>query len=153
MTKKGWRVQRALDPNDLLHSCELIITATTSRSPVLGKEFDWDQLPHKKGQLITCIGADATGKIELDTTLVAKADLLIADSRLQTSERGEFEEAIQQNIVNLQDIIELGELVEKKELLRTEHDDRLVIFDSSGVAVQDCAVAKMVYETLQALND
>ena len=30
-----------------------------------------------------------------------------------------------------------------------EEDNRLTIFDSSGVAVQDCVIACMVYEALQ----
>lgn len=149
LTIDGWDIRCAPDPNDLLSSCELIITTTTSRSAILGYDFDWNQFPTKKGQLITCIGADATGKIELDPILVEKADLLVADSRLQTAERGEFEDAIKKNLIKVNDIVELGELVERKELHRKEIDERLAIFDSSGVAVQDCVVAKMVYETLK----
>ena len=40
--------------------------------------------------------------------------------------------------------------IQRPDLHRQKMDDRLTIFDSSGVAVQDCAVAKMVYHTLTA---
>ena len=147
MTKDGWIVQSASTINDLLYSCELIITTTSSRNPLLGIDLDEKQIK-KGGQHITCIGADATGKIELDPILVAKADLLVADSRLQTEERGEFELAISKEMIKLNEVVELGELIESVDLHRGE-DDRLTIFDSSGVAVQDCVVAKMVFDTLK----
>ena len=70
------------------------------------------------------------------------------------------------------DVIEIGELAGRKELHRRrrrrrqragkdvndddndmhevgEEDNRLTIFDSSGVSVQDCVIAYMVYEALQ----
>jgi ornithine cyclodeaminase/alanine dehydrogenase-like protein (mu-crystallin family) len=72
------------------------------------------------------------------------------------------------------DVIEIGELAGRTELHRQgrkqvgkdecgstrstdtnnyddngEEDNRLTIFDSSGVAVQDCVIACMVYEALQ----
>jgi ornithine cyclodeaminase/alanine dehydrogenase-like protein (mu-crystallin family) len=49
-----------------------------------------------------------------------------------------------QNTVSINDVIEIGELVEKTELHRKLDDCRLTIFDTSGLAVQDCAIAKMV---------
>jgi ornithine cyclodeaminase len=90
----------------------------------------------------------------LDPKLVASADLLVADCKLVTQERGEFEDALKQQLVSLEQIVELGKLIEKKELhpqrsnTDGEVDCRLTIFDSSGVAVQDCVIAAMVNEAL-----
>jgi ornithine cyclodeaminase len=77
--------------------------------------------------------------------LVAAADLLVADSRIQTQERGEFEDAIKQGLVSLESITELGELVLEKKSWRSndDNDARFTVFDSSGVAVQDCIIASM----------
>jgi len=145
MAKQGWTVEVANETEELLTSCDLIVTTTSAREPLLLRTKN-----NQRAQHITCIGADATGKMELDpTSLVAKADLLVADCRRQTQERGEFEEALRTNRVSNDDVVELGELIGLKALHRgAEGDRRLTIFDSSGVAVQDCVIAKMVYDAL-----
>ena len=149
MTLDGWKVTAVDTPQDLLHDCSLIITTTSSREPLLQYTSDIQHPLH-----ITCIGSDATGKRELDPKLVASADLLVADCKLITQERGEFEDSLKQQLVSLDKVVELGKLIEKKELNRQrsktdgENDCRLTIFDSSGVAVQDCVIAAMVNEAL-----
>ena len=81
--------------------------------------------------------------------LIAAADLLVADSRLQTKERGEFEDVIANGLVKLDDVVEIGELATRHELQRKDNNDkRLTIFDSSGVAIQDCVIAMMVNDAL-----
>lgn len=151
-------VDIATDPAQLLECCELIVTTTSARSPVL-------LLPPKtaivRTRHITCIGADAPGKMELDPALVEAADLLVADSCLQTAERGEFQTFLRARTTKTNptngiqvhkddDVVELGELISRPDLHRQDDgsDQRLTIFDSSGVAVQDCAVAKLVSKLL-----
>ena len=148
MNLQGWKVSPVDTPQDLLTDCSLIVTTTSSREPLLQCTSDIKHPLH-----ITCIGSDATGKMELDPKLVAKADLLVADCKLVTSERGEFEDALKHNLVELDSVVELGNFVERKELHRQrkdgdEDDCRLTIFDSSGVAVQDCVIAAMVNDAL-----
>lgn len=160
MSKEGWKVQAVDKPDKLLDLCQLIVTTTSSREPILGKEVKGTKLqqlkPNKFPLHITCIGSDSTGKVELDEQLIAAADLLVADSRLQTKERGEFENAIAHGAVSLDNVVEIGELAQKEDLHRRHfvgdgegnEDCRFTIFDSSGVAVQDCVVATMVNEAL-----
>jgi len=186
----GWTVTVASGPNDLLDKCELIVTTTTAREPVLGIGGRRSAIPE---QHITCIGADAPGKMELDVDLVKSANVLVADSRLQTKERGEFEKAVKDRLVSVEDILEIGELAQMPILPSklggvTSHEEYsgllsevataeqstehgvgmsrckallsgmiqngpnfgLSIFDSSGVAVQDCVIAGMVYSALAA---
>ena len=148
MKAEGWNVTAVDTPQDLLMNCSLIVTTTSSREPLLKYAAD-DSISHPLH--ITCIGSDATGKIELDPKLVANANLLVADCKLITSERGEFEDALKQHLVELDSVVELGKLIERNELHRKrngEDDGRLTIFDSSGVAVQDCVIAAMVNEAL-----
>jgi ornithine cyclodeaminase/alanine dehydrogenase-like protein (mu-crystallin family) len=55
--------------------------------------------------------------------------------------------------VNLESSVPLGKLVEQPDLHRQAIDDnRLTIFDSSGVALQDCLITEMVYETLKKMR-
>lgn len=170
MDAEGWNVHPVEFPNDLLREtfiggcsyyCPLVVTTTSSRESILlpmpGTNDDsnnsTDSMRKKQGIHITCIGSDSTGKMELSPHLISQADLLVADSRLQTNERGEFEEALKEEIISIDNVVELGELVLKKNLHRGSqrgggNDCRFTIFDSSGVAVQDCVVAAMVHKML-----
>ena len=156
MTNEGWIIKAVDDADELLDHCQLIVTTTSSRVPVLGKTWgsQGKQSPTKTPLHITCIGSDATGKVELDPKLIKAADLLVTDSRLQTKERGEFEDMIANGTVKVEEIVEIGGLVNQHELHRRKDDDcRLTIFDSSGVAVQDCVIAMMVNEALFAQDN
>jgi ornithine cyclodeaminase len=160
MASEGWNISAVESPQHLLQSpdddwyCPLIVTTTSSRVPLLQLIEDNRR---KRPLHITCIGSDSTGKLELDPKLVASADLLVADSRIQTKERGEFEDAIKQDLVSLEQVMELGELALNQDSWRTsDNDSRLTIFDSSGVAVQDCIIASMFAQrvnTKSGMND
>jgi ornithine cyclodeaminase len=139
---QGWDAQGVDQADKLLEDCDLVITTTCSKEPILGKE---SVTTRNSGLHITCIGADAPGKIELDPKLVAKADLLVADTRLQSIERGEFQKAVDSGLVKEDSIVPLGGFIGQKQLHRkSEGDNRLTIFDSSGVALQDCVISSMV---------
>jgi ornithine cyclodeaminase/alanine dehydrogenase-like protein (mu-crystallin family) len=86
--------------------------------------------------------------MELDPELVAIADLLVADTVEQTVEGGEFENAVSRNLLKKESILSLGALIGTPDLHRKENDNRITIFDSSGVALQDCIVAQMTYDAL-----
>ena len=104
----------------------------------------------RKGMHISNIGADAPGKQEMDPSIMAHADLLVTDSRAQTVERGEFQHALRSGLLDVSAVHEIGEVISKPELHRQgEGDDRLTIFDTSGVAVEDVQIARMVYLALR----
>jgi ornithine cyclodeaminase len=156
MNSKGWHLSAAGTPDQLLERCDLIVTTTCSRDPVLGNTVSTLKTMRKNktgGLLIVCIGADAPGKIELNpASLVAEADLLVADTRSQSIERGEFQKAADDGLIQPESIIPLGGLIQKTDLHRARgdlNDDRLIIFDSSGVALQDCVVASLVVATIR----
>jgi ornithine cyclodeaminase/alanine dehydrogenase-like protein (mu-crystallin family) len=146
MAAKGWHVQLAESPDELLQKCNVIVTTTCSRDAVLGNSSSETQ---KKGLLINCIGADAPGKYELNPCLVAKADLLVADVRAQSIQRGEFQKAVADGVIKPESIVSFGKLIEQDDLHRKPGDNRMIIFDSSGVALQDCVVSSLVMEKLR----
>lgn len=173
MQKRGWEVNLAAHADDLLTQCDLIVTTTCAREAVLGTTVSTTTTSSSniRSRLITCIGADAPGKMELDTSLVEMADVLVADSLAQTRERGEFQEWCKKHpdaaaVSNNNDdeekakqtkaaVYSLGQVIAgRTDLQRQQNNDdddnRLIIFDSSGVALQDCVVAQMVYEALLA---
>ena len=141
MLCKGWNIIAANTPDQLLQDTDLLITTTPSREIVIGKS---SLETRKSGLTIICIGADAPGKHELNPALVAKADLLVADTSTQSVERGEFQNAVADGLVTKESLVPLGQLIQKEDLHRKEDDNRFIIFDSSGVALQDCVVSSMV---------
>ena len=144
MAAEGWQVTAADSIEHMVRSADLVHTVTTARAPLVKKEWV------RKGMHITNIGADAQGKQEMDPAIMAQADLLVTDSRAQTVERGEFQHAVKAGLIDISDVREIGELIGQPELHRQgSDDDRLTIFDTSGVAVEDVQITRMVYEVLR----
>ena len=139
MQSKGWTVDVVADPNELLQQCMVVITTTSARSPVLTTSSDAIST-----RLLICIGSDAPGKTEVAGSILQTAALRIADSIAQSRQRGEFQSWTDDHTRG--EIINLGDwLIQQQPEINA---DGLVVFDSSGIALQDCVIAQMVYECL-----
>ena len=99
----------------------------------------------KPGTHITAVGSDTSTKQELDSKLLSKADLVIADSISQSKSRGEIFRAIEDGAINFASIVELGYAIQNKEYRRTS-EEQISIVDLTGVAVQDIMIATSVYK-------
>jgi ornithine cyclodeaminase len=125
------------DMDDLTSICNLIVTTTAARAPLIHAE----QIG--PGTHITAMGADDEGKQELDPRLLQKADLVVADSKPQCLLYGEISHAVKQRMIQDKDILELGEVTRDPTLGRTS-EEQITVVDLTGVAVQDIQIAKMV---------
>ena len=141
MAAEGWTVRIASTPAQVAASCNLVVTATPATEPVLAVA---DIRP---GTHITALGSDNLGKQELDSAILAAADLVVADSISQASHHGECAAAIAAGNLDPGRILELGTVIAQPSLGRSS-PDQLTIADLTGVAVQDIAVAKMAYRAL-----
>ncbi len=141
MEAEGWEVDVAADPADVAATCNLVVTATPATEPVLRAG---DVRP---GTHITALGSDNLGKQELDPAILARADLVVADSIAQTTHHGECAHAVAAGVLSLDDIVELGRVIDDPALGRSGPGD-VTVADLTGVAVQDIQVAKMAYRTL-----
>ena len=139
MSADGWQVETCPAPGDVAASCNLIITATPTKTPLLTADHV------KPGTHITAMGSDSPGKQELEPGILEKADLIVADSILQCRERGEIVHGLTSGLINEKDIIELGTILDEKALGRTA-ESQITIADLTGVAVQDIQIAKAVFE-------
>ncbi len=119
--------------------CDVLTTTTPSRKPVVMN--DWI----REGTHINAIGADAPGKQELDEKILLRAKIVVDDLE-QAMHGGEINVAISKGILKPQDIYaSLGEIVAGLKAGR-ENDEEITVFDSTGLAIQDIAVAKVVYD-------
>jgi ornithine cyclodeaminase len=141
MEPLGFNIKTTADVNDVSANCNLIVTATPSTSPLLTA----DQI--RKGIHITAMGSDTPEKNELDPKILQKADIVVADSISQCLVRGEIHHALRAGIIKKEKIVELGDIIVKKEQQRFS-DEQITVTDLTGVAVQDIQISKAVYEAL-----
>lgn len=97
------------------------------------------------GTHITAVGSDTADKQELESGILGKAEIIIADSLSQCESRGEIYRAVNNKAIDSDQVIELGAAIQNKTLQRTT-DDQISIVDLTGVAVQDIMIATAVYK-------
>ena len=135
----GWNLEKAKSPDEIAATCDLIITATPSKTPLLKGEY------LKKGAHINAIGSDSPEKNELDKNILKNSSLIVADSIEQCIERGEISHALSSGAIKKSDIYELGEILKKNIRLHCGENENSVA-DLTGVAVQDIQIAKAVFK-------
>jgi alanine dehydrogenase len=122
-----------------LRASDVIVTCTPSRLPFVGPE---DVSP---GSFVAGIGADSPEKQELDPRLLAQSKIVV-DIQDQCAEIGELHHALASGLVRLENVhAELGDLLSGKRPGR-ESPSEIIVFDSTGTALQDVAAAALVYE-------
>jgi alanine dehydrogenase len=131
-----------LATNDLNHATEesdVCVTCTSSRQGFLNRQHI------RPGTFIAAVGADNPEKQELTPELMASAKIVV-DILEQCASSGDLHHAIRAGAVSRSDVhAELGEVVTGKKPGRTSQEET-IIFDSTGMALQDVAAAAVVYE-------
>lgn len=141
MAAEGFDVAVTLDADEILAECDLVVTTTPAAVPVLRT------VALRPGTHITAVGSDTAAKQELDAGILARADVVVADSRAQCRERGEIHHALAAGALAEDRVVELGDVIAGRAAGRTG-DDQITVADLTGVAVQDIAIAAAVYEAL-----
>jgi ornithine cyclodeaminase/alanine dehydrogenase-like protein (mu-crystallin family) len=122
---------------------DAIITITPSHTPLI--DSGWVA----EGTTIVAIGSDAPGKHELDVALVARARM-VCDVVAQCVVGGELGRAIEAGVVSdTHPVGELSAVVAGTVPGRTSPDD-IVVFDSTGTAMQDAAAATALWRAASA---
>lgn len=135
----GLKVDVASSVEEAVKKADVIVTVTPSRKPIVMNEWVGD------GVHINAIGADAPGKQELDPRILKRAKVVVDDLE-QASHSGEVNVPISRGQLSIDDIYaELGDIVTGKKPGR-ESADEITVFDSTGLAIHDIAVAWVVYK-------
>jgi ornithine cyclodeaminase len=143
MSGHGLEIQTTLIADEIAASCNLIVTSTPSRTPLLRAE----QI--REGTHITAMGSDTAEKNELEPAILGKADLVVADSIEQCRVRGEIYHALAAGVLQEGHVRELGKVIVDPALRRTA-DSQITVADLTGVAVQDIQISKAVYRILRS---
>lgn len=122
---------------DQAASCDIVCTSTPSRAPVVFRSYIGISTH------INAMGADAPGKQELDPRILADATVVL-DDLAQASESGEVNVPLHAGTYRREQIHgTLGEIVAGKKPGRVGTE--ITVFDSTGLAIQDLALARVVY--------
>lgn len=137
--KTGANIVATEDLKTAARVSDIIITCTPSTSYLLEKE---DVRP---GTFISAVGADSPSKQELEPALVAGGKLVV-DIPDQCAKVGELHHALEAGLMSISDVHGmLGDVLTGKIEGRTSADE-VIIFDTTGSAVQDTAAAAAAYQ-------
>jgi alanine dehydrogenase len=123
-----------------VENSDVLVLATTSKVPVL--DGDWI----KVGAHINSIGVVGPEGRELDDKTVKRAKIVVDTAEGALVETGDLIIPIKKGIISRSDIYaELHEIVGGKKLGRTSNDE-ITCWKAVGMALEDAAVAKLVYD-------
>lgn len=123
-------------------SCDIVCTLTPSRSPIVKREWI------RPGTHINAVGADAPGKQELEPSILKEATVVV-DDLTQASHSGEINVPIEKGLYSADEVYgTLAEVIVGRKKGRID-SKAITVFDSTGIAVEDIAVAKLLFEKAQ----
>jgi len=122
-----------------IRQSDIVVTCTPANQFFLRR--DWVQ----PGTFIAAVGADNENKQELEPQLLAESRVVV-DILDQASTIGDLHHAIAAGLMTREQVYaELGEIVAGRKTGRASPGE-IVVFDSTGMALQDVVVAAAVYE-------
>jgi len=145
-------------------AADLLVTVTPGREILLAEGS------LRPGQHVSLMGADGPGKAEIAPAELARARVfcddweqvgtkgtleprvrLYCDEWEQASHGGELAAAVEAGAIGREDVTELGAVLTGEAPGRQSPDD-ITVFDSTGLAIQDLAVAIAAYERRDELD-
>lgn len=122
-----------------VRNSDICVTCTTSNHPLLGTG------DVGVGTFIAAVGADNPEKHEIHQMLLANSKIVV-DVLDQCANIGDLHHALDAGVVSRSNVhAELGKIVAGKKPGR-ESAEEIIVFDSTGMALQDVAAAAAIYE-------
>jgi ornithine cyclodeaminase/alanine dehydrogenase-like protein (mu-crystallin family) len=125
-------------------SADLVVTMTPGHELVIG---DGTLTP---GQHVSLMGADGPGKAEIAVAELARGHVFCDDWE-QASHNGELAHAVEAGALGRDDVTDLGAVLAGTAEGRRS-DDEITAFDSTGLAIQDLAIALTALERADELD-
>jgi alanine dehydrogenase len=125
-------------------SADVVVTVTPGREVV----FDMGSL--RPGQHASLMGADGPGKAEIAVGELARVRVF-CDDWIQASHNGDLVHAVEAGVLRQEDVTELGAVLAGLAPGRESPDD-ITVFDSTGLAIQDLAIALAALDRVDDLS-
>lgn len=142
---KGVQADTASTVEYLLHRCNVVISCTSSTDPIVLADHV------QTGTHIVSIGADSSGKAELDPALFSRAGAIATDDHDRCLENGDFGKAVRAGFVAEDADVHVGKVFDGTSRFRLSNSD-ITIVSLTGVAAQDLAIATLVWKRLARLE-
>jgi ornithine cyclodeaminase/alanine dehydrogenase len=124
----------------MLDKADIICTATSSATPL----FDGSKV--RPGTHINGIGSHTPSARELDTAIIKRSTLVADSFEACLKEAGDIMIPLQEGAITQSHMqAELGEVILGRKPGRTDAAE-ITLFKSNGLAIQDAATAKLVYD-------
>jgi alanine dehydrogenase len=123
---------------------EVVVTVTP------GKELVYDKCSLRAGQHVSLMGADGPGKAEIAVGEMARVRMFCDDWE-QASHNGDLAHAVEADVLDGRDVTQLGDVLAGTARGRTT-DEEITVFDSTGLAIQDLAIALAALERLDEID-
>jgi ornithine cyclodeaminase/alanine dehydrogenase-like protein (mu-crystallin family) len=125
-------------------AADLLVTMTPGHETLLAEGA------LRPGQHVSLMGADGPGKAEIAVRELARAQVFCDDWE-QASHNGELAHAVDVGVLGRDDVTELGAVLAGEAEGRRSADE-ITAFDSTGLAIQDLAVALAALERAEELD-
>jgi alanine dehydrogenase len=129
---------------ELALGADLVVTMTPGHEVLIGAGG------LRVGQHVSLMGADGPGKAEIEAAELARASVYCDDWE-QASHNGELAHAVEAGLLGRDDVTELGAVL-AAEVLGREDQGEITVFDSTGLAIQDLAIALAALERIDRLD-
>ncbi len=131
---------RAASADQVLEEADIICTASSSPTPV----FDGGKV--REGTHINSVGSHTLRARELDTATIKRSKIIADSYDACLNEAGDIMIPIQEGAIDKSHLhAELGEVITGKKPGRVDERE-IILFKSNGLAIQDVAAAKLVYD-------
>jgi len=128
-------------PERVPEGADIVVTATSAREPVLRGAW------LEAGQHVNAIGSNHLKRREVDEDVVRKSGVIVTDSLEQARiECGDLHALVATGELSWDDVLPLDAIVAGTAPGRGDAD-AITLFESQGLALEDVAVAKRVYES------
>ena len=125
-------------------AADLLVTVTPGREIVLGEGS------LRPGQHASLMGADGPGKAEIAVDELSRVRVFCDDWE-QASHNGDLVHAVEAGALSRDDVTELGAVLAGDAAGRAD-DSEATVFDSTGLAIQDLAVALAALDRVDELD-
>lgn len=139
-------VRMVASAEEAVRGADIIVTATSSREPVLRREWIAD------GAHINAVGSSIAAARELDGATVAAASLFVDRRESTVNESGDYLFALREGAITEDHIRgEIGDILVGKVSGRTASEE-ITLFKSLGLAVEDLSSAAFLYDKAHKLG-
>lgn len=132
-------------PRAAVAQADVVVTATSSPTPILSGSWV------APGALVCGMGAGHALAREVDEELVRRAGRLVVEELNAGLVPGDLRIPLEQGIIRREQVVELGQVL-LGEAPGRERPDQIIFFKSTGLAIQDIAVARAAVERARALG-